>query len=91
MVSTDHAPFYRDMVGMHSWKKNGAGSKNKRDFRGPFGTGGDEKDRFTVQFSIAKDGTKLTQHATFKGAPFDRNREHHRRTVTNDMHERLDD
>ena len=71
MVNTDHVPFHRDMTGMHSCTKKGAGGKNKRYFRVQVGTGGSKKYRFTVQLSIAKNGTKLTPHMMFKGSLFD--------------------
>ena len=65
-INTCHIPFYRDMVGMYSWTKQGAGGKNKRDFRGQVGTGGGDKDRFTVQLSVTKSGTKLKPHLILK-------------------------
>ena len=58
-VNTDHVLFYRDIIGMCSWSKKGAGGKHKEEHRAQVGTGGGNKDRFTVQLSIAKDGTKL--------------------------------
>ena len=79
------------MTGMHSWTKKGAGGKNERYFRVQVGTGGSEKDRFTVQLSITKEGTKLIPCVIFKGAQFNGIREHRHTTVANEKHERLED
>ena len=53
--------------------------------------GGGEKDRFTVQLSVAKDGTKLKPYLIFKGAAFNGAREHRRRTVAHKLFNCLDD
>ena len=90
-VNTDHIPFYRDMVGMYSWTKQGAGGKNKREFRGQVGTGGGDKDRFTVQLSVTKSGKKLKPYLIFKGAAFNGAREYRRNTVAYELLNRLDD
>ena len=91
MLNTDHAPFYRDMAEIHSCTKKGAGGKNKRYFLSRVGTGSGEKYLFTVQLSMSKYGKKLMPFMMFKGALFEGNREHRRRTVANETHERLDD
>ena len=75
------------MAGMHFLTNKGARGKNKRDFCGQVGTGGGQKYWFTVQFSITKDGTKLTPCVMFKSAPFDGNRDHRRWSVANEKHE----
>ena len=90
MATTDHF-LYRDIAWMCSWTKKNTWGKNKRDFRGQVGAGDDEKDRFTVQLSIAKDGTKLIPHVIFKVARFDVIRENLRRIVANKPHARFDD
>ena len=90
-VNTDHLPFYRDMSGMYSWTKQGAGGRNKRDFRGQIRTGGGEKDRFTVQLTVSKDETKLKPYLIFKGASFNGKREYRRRTVAYELFNCLDD
>ena len=64
IMNTGHLTFYRDTVGMHSWSKTGAEGKHKEEHRAQLRTGGD-KDQFTVQLSITKDGTKLPPHITF--------------------------
>ena len=79
------------MVGMHSWSKTGAGGKHKEEHRAQVGTGGGDKDRFTVQLSIAKDGTKLPPCLISKGAAFNRTREHHRNTVACELTNRTCD
>ena len=90
-VNSDHLPFCRNMAGVCSWTKQGAGGRNKRDFRGQVGTGGGEKDRFAVQLTVAKDGTKLKPCVMFKGASFNGTREHRRRAVSHESLNRLDD
>ena len=79
------------MLGMYSWTKQGAGSRNKRNFRGQIGLGGGEKDRFIVQLTVAKDGTKLKPYLIFKGASFNGTREYRRRTVAHELFNRLED
>ena len=75
-VNTDHLPFYHDMSGIYLWSKQGAGSSNKKNLRGQIGTGGREKNHFTVQLTVAKDGTKLKLYLIFKGKPFNGAREY---------------
>ena len=53
--------------------------------------GGGEKDCFTMQLTVAKDGTKLKPYVIFKGASFNGAREHRRRTVTHELYHRLED
>ena len=49
-----------ETVGNYSWGKKDSGRRNVK-------TGGREKDRFTCQLSIAKDGTKLPPFIIWKG------------------------
>ena len=55
-INTDHIPFYHDMTRIYLVTKQGAGSKNKYDFRRQVSMDGSEKDQFTVQLSITKNG-----------------------------------
>ena len=58
-ANLEDLPDFPAKTGMYSWTKQGAGGKNKRDFRGQVGMGGGEKDRFTVQLSVI---TKSGKH-----------------------------
>jgi len=55
-------PVYRDCPGNYSWGKKGSGRRRQVQ------TGGAEEERFTVQLSCLKDGTKLPIFMIFKGA-----------------------
>ena len=55
------------------------------------GTVGCDKDRFTVQLSIAKDGTKLPPYVISKGAAFNGTREYHADAVACELKNRLCD
>ena len=79
------------MAGMYSWTKQGAGGRNKRNFRRKIGTGGGEKNCFAVQLTVAKDGTKLKPYVIFKGASFNSIGEHRRRTIAHELFHRLED
>ena len=81
VTKTDHVPFYRDMVGMHSWSKTCARGKHREEHRAQVVTGSGDKDQFMVRLSIAKDGTKLLPCIMFKGAAFNGTRKYHRNTV----------
>ena len=59
-VNTDHVPFWIESVGNTSWGKKDSGRRTVK-------TAGKEKDRFTVQLSITKDGGKLPPFIIFKG------------------------
>ena len=58
--NTDHVPVWYESVGNYSWGKKCGGRRHVR-------TGGKEKDRFTAQLSITKDGRKLTPFLIYKG------------------------
>ena len=60
-VNSDHVPFTIECVGDFSWGERNTGGAQ-------VGTGGYEKQRFTVQLSITKDGRKLPVFFIFKGA-----------------------
>lgn len=91
MANTDHVPMYRDMVGAYSWTKKGAGGRGKRSLRGQIGTGGGEKDRFTVQLTCLKDGGKVKPFIIFKAAPANGVREFKTNTVAYELKNRLPD
>ncbi len=59
-VNTDHVPMPIEGVGNFSWGKKNSGRRHVK-------TAGKEKDRFTCQLSIAKDGTKLIPFLIWKG------------------------
>ena len=59
-INTDHVPINHETVGNYSWGKKDSGRRNVK-------TGGKEKDRFTCQLSVAKDGTKLPPFIIWKG------------------------
>ena len=79
------------MVGIHSWSKTGARGKHKEEYRAQVGTCGGDKDQFTVQFPIAKDGTKLPPCVTFKGDELNGTIEHRANTVARELKNRLCD
>ena len=58
--NTDHVPVWYESVGNYSWGKKSGGRRHVR-------TGGKEKDRFTAQLSICKDGRKLIPFLIYKG------------------------
>ena len=60
-VNSDHIPFYREHTSKYSWGKTNSGNRQ-------IGTGGTEKERFTAQLTIKKDGSKLPVFFIFKGA-----------------------
>ena len=61
--NTDHVPVWYESVGNFSWGKRNSGRRHIR-------TGGKEKDQFTAQFSVGKDGTKLIPFLIFRGKVF---------------------
>lgn len=58
--NTDHVPVWFESVGNYSWGKKTGGRRHVR-------TGGKEKNRFTAQLSITKDGRKLIPFIIFGG------------------------
>ena len=58
--NTDHVPVWYEPVGNYSWGKKSGGRRHVR-------TDGKEKDRFTAQLSIGKDGRKLIRFLIFRG------------------------
>ena len=74
-------PFYRGMLGSHSWVSNRAGRGKKKRLRRKEATGIGDKDIFTVIFNIIKDSNKLKLFIIFKAQPESKVRENHRRTV----------
>ena len=91
VCNSDHIPFYRDMAGSCSWTQKGEGGGGKRDSRGQLATGGGEKDRFTVQITCCKDGTKLPPFIIFKAKPADGRREFATNTVAHELRNREPD
>ena len=81
LVNTDHILFYRGMASSCSWIAKGADGGKKRGLRGQVVTGGGEKDRFTVQLTITKDGKNLRPFIIFKAQPANGVRENNRNTV----------
>ena len=59
--NTDHIPFTIECVGNYSWGERNSGRRQIQ-------TAGYEKQRFTAQLSILKNGTKLPVYFIFKGA-----------------------
>lgn len=82
--NTDHLPVYRDMPGNYSWGEKGSGRRQVQ-------TGGAEKERFTVQLSCLKDGTKLPIFMIFKGASMPASGRPRRNSVLYELTERLPD
>ena len=91
VCNSDHIPFYRDMAGAYSWTQKGAGGGDKKELRGQLATGGGEKDRFTVQISCCKDGTKLPPFIIFKAKAPDGRREFNSNTVSYELKNRIPD
>eukprot|EP00957_Ditylum_brightwellii_P195002 14857097-Ditylum_brightwellii.AAC.1 len=60
-VNSDHTPMHRDDTFSYLW-----GVKNSD--RRKISNGGADKDRFILQLTYAKDGTKLPLYLIFKGA-----------------------
>ena len=60
--NTNHVPVWYESIGKYSW---GEGNSDLRTVK----TGGKEKDRFTVQFCMTKNGDKLIPFIIFKGDP----------------------
>ena len=58
--NTDLVPVWYESVGNYTWGKKSSGRQRVR-------TGGKEKNRFTTQLSIGKDGKKLIPFLIFKG------------------------
>ena len=58
--NTDHVPVWFESVGNYSWGKKHSGRRHVR-------TGGKEKNRFTAQLAITKDGRKLTPFIIYNG------------------------
>ena len=58
--NTDHVPVWYESVGNYTWGKKDSGRRTVK-------TGGKEKDRFTTQLGIKKDGTKCIPFIIFKG------------------------
>ena len=58
--NTDHVPIWYETVGNYTWGKKNSGRRSVK-------TGGKEKNRFTGQLSIGKDGKKLPPFLIFKG------------------------
>lgn len=61
-INTDQVPVWIESVGNYSWGKKDSGRRTVK-------TGGKEKDRFTVQLSIGKDGKKLIPFVIWKATP----------------------
>jgi len=58
--NTDNVPVWYESVGSYRWGKKSGGRRHVR-------TGGKEKDWFTAQLSITKDGRKFTPFLIYKG------------------------
>ena len=58
--NTDHTPLWYESVGNTSWGKKNSGRRTVK-------TGGKEKDRFTCQLTVGKDGKKYIPFIIFKG------------------------
>ena len=82
ITNTYNVHFCRDIVGMCSWSKIGAGGKDKEEHSAQVGTRGGDRARFTAQLSIAKDGTKMQSCTMLKDAAFDGTREHRENLVS---------
>ena len=91
LVNTDHIPFYRDMVGSCSWTAKGDGGGQKRGLRGQVARGGGEKDRFTMQVTITKNGKKLRPFVIFKAQPANGVRENNRNAFACQLKHRTPD
>ena len=58
--NTDHVPVWYETVGNYTWGKKSGGRRHIQ-------TGGKDKDKFTAQLSIGKDGRKLIPFFIFRG------------------------
>ena len=78
-------PFYRGMLGSHSWVANRAGRGKKKRLRRQEATGIGDKEIFTVKVNIVKDGNKLKIFIIFNTQPESEVRENHRSIVAHEL------
>ena len=60
-ANSDHVPIYCEPAGNHTWGVRNTSGRQ-------VGTGGAEKERFTCQLTVSKNGHKLPPFMIFKGA-----------------------
>jgi hypothetical protein len=83
-VNSDHIPIYRETPSNYSWGLKVTGIQQVL-------IGGAEKDRFTLQLTYAKDGTKFQLYIIFKGASPKEGITQRRGTVAYEIQHRLPD